>query len=964
VSRPRNRLAPVAASRRAADRMPTSAGAPCLVLGLLVLGLLVLGLLQPPAPLAAQRTVGATVTGRVIEAQSGKPIDDAVVQVEGTSITALSDSLGRYVLRDVGPGPQMLHATRLGYADSRLAVTVPTSGELRQDIRMAQHALEVPGITVTADVAGRARGEVGTASVISREAIREQPAVSLAGALQLVPGQEISAPDISGVQQLSLQAVPTTGSAVGSPSPSALAAFGTLIVLNGVPVSNNANLQTLGPRGELSFTTSAGGGVDLRQIPAATLERVEVLRGVPSVRWGDLTQGAVIVNTRAGRVRPDARVQYGAYTGEGTVVGGQSFRDGRQAGTLTFDYAQTATQPGLSNDHSQRLAAELSHHAELGPMVHEQGKLSLDTRVEAYRLNDNRPEDANVQPGFASWSHNTGLRASENAQLQLSDLDRLSFTGAYSVVQQRSYVEAARVRGAMPFTDRPTPGLATGFYVLGQYESVVHVDGAPHLLYGRIESESDHEWLGGRHVLRAGLELRREWNSGPGYQFNIEYPPQIDFNGVNGYDRPRSYSSIPPLVTSGLYVGDRLSERLPDGMALDAQAGLRLDLLHRGSTWLSGVRDNVLEPRFEAELLVRPWLRLRGGWGRMAKAPSLDDLFPAPQYYDIINVNYFANDPAERLAVLTTSIRDPTNPDLGFSRATKAELGLEVGIGKALVSLVGYQDRIDGGIGIHEIPDFLLRAHYALTDTILGNGIPPEIIQPPLYSDTVPIFIDRPENDVTQVTRGIELEAVLPEIRPLRTRLQIEGTYARTRQWTTALYFGDFGTVPAFEVNDSEPRIPYWNGGISTGARALMTYRLIHQEPELGLVITAAIQHNIFDRVVDIGATDSLSFAGYVTRSGQLVPVPPDQRSLPQYADLRQTRSGLLTTPTRSPGDWLMSVEVAKTLPLGGRLGFWVFNATDRPGVLVAPKTLARPYSPMRFGLEVSIPAPRSLWHD
>jgi len=922
-------------------------------------------MLLPTVPLAAQQPAGATVTGRVIVASTTKPIDDAVVQVEGTTLSALSDSLGRYLLRGVEPGPQVLRVTRLGYADSRVAVTVPVRGVLSQDIRMAEHALDMPGITVTADVAGRARGEVATASVINREAIREQPAVSLAGVLQLVPGQQISAPDLSGVQQLSLQAVSTTGSAVGSPSPSALAAFGTLIVLNGVPVSNNANLQSLGARGELSFTTSAGGGVDLRQIPAATLERVEVIRGVPSVRWGDLTQGAVIVDTRAGRVRPDARVQYGGYTGEGSFVGGQSFKNGRQAGTLSFDLAQTATQPGLSNDHSQRLATELSHHVDLGPLVNGRGELSLDTRVEAYRLNDNRPEDANVQPGFASWSHNTGLRVSEDAQLRLSGRDRLSFTGAYSVVRQRSYVEAARVRGATPFTDRLTPGMATGFYVLGQYESVVHVNGAPHMLYGRLESESDRDWLGMQHVLRAGLELRREWNSAPGYQFDMEYPPQVSFDGVDGYDRPRTYSSIPPLVTTGLYAGDRVSARLPDGMALNAQGGVRLDLLHRGSTWLSGVRDHVLEPRFEAELLLRPWLRLRGGWGRMAKAPSLDDLFPAPQYYDVVNVNYFANDPAERLAVLTTSIRDPTNPQLGFSRATKAELGLEAGFAGGTVSLVGYQDRIDGGVGHQQIPDFLLRAHYALTDTVLGNGIPPGIIEPPLYSDTVPIFIDRPENDVTQVTRGVELEAMLPEIRPLHTRVQIEGSYAHTRQWSTALYFGDFGTVPAFELSDSEPRLPYWSGGTSTGEQALVTYRLIHQEPELGLVITATIQHNIFDRLVDVGATDSLSFAGYVTRSGRLVPVPADQRSLPQYADLRRTRSGLPTTPTRSPGDWLMSVEVAKTLPLGGRLGFWVFNVTDRPGVLSSSNSvLSRIYSPMRFGLEVSLPAPRSLWHD
>jgi outer membrane receptor protein involved in Fe transport len=916
------------------------------------------------ASTAAAQQPGATVIGRVLEARNGAPIGDAIVEVEGTPLAVLSDSTGRYVLRGVPPGPQQLRARRLGYADSRVSVSVPARGVVAQDIRMAETALAVPGITVTAQVAGRARGELGTASVIDREAIREQPAVSLAGVLQLVPGQELSPPGLDDVEQLSLRSVPTTGSsaATGSPSASELAAFGTLIVLDGVPLSNNANLQTLGPRGELSFTTSAGGGVDLRRIPASTLERVEVIRGVPSVRYGDLTQGAVIVQTRAGSVRPDLRVQYDAHTGEGSVVGGESFQQGRQAGTLSFDLARTATQPGITHAEAYRAAASLSHRLDLGAMQGGQGRLALDTRIDAYRLFDDRPENPNFQPGFSSWSHDAGLRASENAQLRLSDRDALHFTGAYSVVQQRSFVSALRVRGAMPFTDRLTPGLSEGHFVLGQYTSKVNVDGAPHLLYARLEAEGHRLWLGAQHDVQLGVELRREWNSGPGYQFDIENPPQVTFNSVEGYDRPRSYSSVPPLVTSGFYLDDRLSAPLPGDLALNAQAGVRLDLLHGGGTWFSRVRDHVVEPRIEAELLIRPWLRLRAGWGRLAKAPSLDELFPAPQYFDVVNVNYFANDPAERLAVLTTSIIDPSNPQLGFSRATKAELGLEAGFGRGIISLVGYQDRIDGGIGIHQIPSFLLRAHYALTDTILGNGIPPQIIQPALYSDTVPIFIDRPENDVTQVTRGIELSALLPEITPLRTRIQIQGTYARTEQWSSALYFGTPDVVSGFEVNAVETRIPYWKGVVEHGERALLTYRLIHQQPALGLVVTATIQHNISDHLYDVAGRDTLAYEGYITRDGSLVPVPAADRGQPQYADLRRPRSGSLQPIRATPQDWFMDLEVAKTLPLGGRLGFWVYNLTDRPGIFTDPNVLARPYLPMRFGLEMSLPAPRSLW--
>ena len=89
------------------------------------------------------------------------------------------------------------------------------------------------------------------------------------------------------------------------------------------------------------------------------------------------------------------------------------------------------------------------------------------------------------------------------------------------------------------------------------------------------------------HHLRGGLELRREWNDGPGYQFDMAFPPYVSWNGVNGYDRPRSYDEMPPIVASALYLDDRMSRRLFGDVVVNFQAGLRLDLLHDGGrVWL------------------------------------------------------------------------------------------------------------------------------------------------------------------------------------------------------------------------------------------------------------------------------------------------------------------------------------------------------------------------------------------
>lgn len=909
---------------------------------------------QEPPPRSAGEA--AAVLGRVVDADTGDPLEGAAVSVEGTRLQTITDSRGNYRLAAVPPGPRVLRVARLGHATARVQVTVPARGVLRRDVELAQSALALEELVVTADAAGRAEGELGTASVIAEDAIEHQMATSLAGVLELVPGAELGPPGLGGVEQVSLRTIQTSGG--GSiqqfstgPSASALAAFGTLIILDGVPLSNNANLQAVGSRGELSFTSTAGGGIDLRRIPAAMIERVEVIRGIPSARWGDLTQGAIVVDTRAGEFPSDLRGLYDARTAEGSVVAGRRIHeagDVRQTAAFSLDAARTRSQPGLSDDHALRYAGQLSHR-------YASSALTLNTRVDGFQLVDDRPENANVRPGFAHESRDRGLRISESAELLLPWDARLRFTGAYSVVQQRSFFTAERVRGAMPFTDRVEPGRAEGFFVLGRYQADGSIDGAPHMLYSRLEADAERDWLGMDHEMRAGVELRREWNSGPGYQFDIARPPQVRFNGVEGFDRPRAYDDIPALATSAAYVDERVRARLPGDMLFQLQAGLRLDLLHAGGL-TAGARDRVLQPRLQAELAPLPWLRLRTGWGRTTKAPALLDLFPGPQYHDVINVNYYANDPAERLAVLTTYVLDPTNEELGFSRATKSEAGIEVGLGGSIVALTAFRDRIDGGVGVRVEPTHVLRHHYELTDSVLGNGTPPEIIEPASYADTVPVLLERPDNHLTLDSRGLELVALLPEIRPLRTRLQVQGAWIRTDRRTDALHFGTREDFTNFQLLETVDRVPYWEGSHDQSERAILTYRATHHQPELGLVLTATIQHNVFDRRTDLVRTDSLAFAGYVTEAGTLVPVPEADRTRPEYRDLRGRRSGSTGEAREAGADWLMSVQVSKSLPAGAEMRFWAFNALDRRGLGAGIGELPRPYSPMRFGLALSVP--------
>lgn len=926
-------------------------------------------LLVVPANAFAQELPGLEprITGRVLVRGTQNGVGDATVLVEGTAITARTDSVGRYTLNRVPTGPQILLVRRLGYAPSRTPIAVPGSGTITLDLIIATSALQLEQLVVTADQTSRARGELGTASVIDRDAIANQVASSLQGVLELVPGVPLQPPGLDAAAQFSLRTLgaSTGGIGFGGSSASDIGAAGTLIVLDGIPLSNNANLQSVGARGEIvSPATTAGGGIDLRRIPASTLERVEVIRGIPSVRWGDLTQGAIIVDTRAAATAPEFAARFDPRTREGNIVGGRSFRDENQALTLTFNMAETRQMQTLSNASTVRGAGQLAHRLQVGeaPGAAIAGRAptpryTFDSRIDWWQLRYDSPERPDVEPGRNSFTNDRGFRIGERARMALQNAT-LEWTAALDLQSQNTRETAERIRPAMPFTDRLTEGRTIGGYIDGIYLGAYELDGAPRLLYSRLEYDRSPPRTNARWALsqvRVGNELRREWNSGAGYLFDMDRPPQAtSFNGTRGFDRPRVFEGTPALVTSSFYADARGTARF-GGMIAEIQPGVRGDVLHDGSWWTSGARSTMFQPRVTGQFTPRPWLRLRGGIGVVSKLPTVAQLYPALQYYDLVNVNRYTIVPVERLAVLTTFIRDPTNAELGFSRSVKREAGLELDGGSKFgaLSVTWFDDALTGAVTLRRDAESLLRDRFALTDT--GPGRPGQIVEPPIRSEPVPIFIDRQVNGGNLGGRGVEFTASLPYVPALRTRLEVSGARILSTFSTNDLDFGNVARLQEFQVDTVIKRIAIFEGARNQTRRSIVTWRLVHHQPDLGLVITAVVQQRLGDERRVLGRTDSLSFIGYITRDGEQVFVPEADRTRAEYADLRLARAATSRGVSGLPDDWMMSLQVAKSIGPSGRLSFYAFNALDKMATFGGGTVRALPSS--RFGVELTLPS-------
>jgi TonB dependent receptor/CarboxypepD_reg-like domain/TonB-dependent Receptor Plug Domain len=913
--------------------------------------------------LASAQTAETTVSGIIRARSSATVLGGATITVEGTDRTTRSDSLGRYTLRNVPPGPQVLHVRRLGYAPSRTPVTVPASGALSIDIIVATSALQLDQLVVTADQTGRARGELGTASVIDRDAIANQIAASLQGILELIPGVPLQPPGLDATAQFSLRSLAQSGTGgaggVSGPSAADIASSGTLIVLDGIPLSNNANLQGVGARGEIAPAAStAGGGIDLRRIPAATLERVEVIRGIPSARWGDLTQGAIIVDTRAAATSPEFAGRFDPRTAEGNLVGGRAFATERQALTVTGNLAETRSARTLSNASTLRGAGQIAYRMTSAGTSLRDGRpvprLTLDARLDWWQLRFDSPERVDIEVGRNSFQNDQGIRLGQRATLALGG-GMLQWTAAYDHADQLTRESKILSRPTTPFTDRLTEGRNIGSYIEGPYRGEYSLAGAPRMVYSRLEWERQRRGTVSAQV-RAGMEARREWNAGDGYTFDIAKPPQASpFNGTAGYDRPRRFSTIAPLATSGVYLDSRFTARR-GAMVADLQPGLRLETLHEAG-WTDGVRSAQLQPRLTAQLAPRPWVRLRAGIGVVSKAPTIAQLNPATQYYDLVNVNRFTPDPRERLAVVTTFLRNPRNPDLGLSRARKQEIGFELdgGARRGAISVVWFDDRIRGAVTLRREPDTLRRARYALADTGIGTGRPGRIIDPPIANEAVPIFLDRSVNGGTLGGRGAEFTVALPVIPQLRTRLEVSGAQITTDFTTDDRNYGPANLLGTFQLDTAARRVAYFEGVSTESKRAIVTWRLVHHQPDLGLIITTTLQQRLATSSRTLSARDALSFAGYLTRDGVLTPVPVARRNDPEFADLRAARASVNSSRSTSPDDWLMSLQIAKSFARNGRLSFYYYNVTDK-FLTISGGGVIRALPTSRFGVELTVP--------
>src|SRR5262245_27665491 len=110
----------------------------------------------------------ATVAGTVSDAETGRPVEHALVALADLERYASTDSHGRYTLSDISPGPHHITVRFIGYAPRTLDALVPREGSLEIDVAIQPTPTQLSPIEVRPSLTMRGVETWDTSAVADR----------------------------------------------------------------------------------------------------------------------------------------------------------------------------------------------------------------------------------------------------------------------------------------------------------------------------------------------------------------------------------------------------------------------------------------------------------------------------------------------------------------------------------------------------------------------------------------------------------------------------------------------------------------------------------------------------------------------------------------------------------------------------------------------------------------------------
>lgn len=842
------------------------------------------------------RDSGTYTIKAVILDKTGEPLSGATMQLVQSGLWGISGKDGEVEIRNVPRLPVAYKVSMLGYKDVEGEICLDGKDNVR--ILMEEESLSMREVVV---VAQAGQGGESTTSIIGRQALDHLQATSLKDILQLLPGGvSMKNPSLTSPGQFKVRTLASDDNAT----------FGAAIIINGMPVSTNANMNTgLG----LSSISSGNSGADLRSIATDDIESVEIIRGVASAEYGDVSSGVMIVNKRIGvsDLNMKARIMPGIMQ----LHAGKGF-DIKSAGSLNIsaDYARGTSDPRFLTDKYNRGILSLAHRKTLLDKT-----WTLTTDIDLSYTGEWKgadPDEPEAMKKFFSSRDAFSLRLSHNGMLKLDKaLARtLKYDVALSLSSDRIFNDRLVSVGSGAILDATKDGMYEGTPYPSSYETLSGTKSNPVMYWAKF---SDLFYLNVGNMsnrFNVGTEWKIEGNRGIG-----QYDKTLKFKAF-AQDRIRRFCDIPYMNQISAYVEDNVvltfsERRYPN---ITGQVGVRWTVVQ---PWRNE-RMMALSPRLNIAVNPVRYLSLRLGYGISEKVPSLQDLYPSQDYYDFYNMS--VSDGQKSYYLYSTRVFDNKPVSIKTMRGTKYELGFDVRLDNGMsFSVVGYHEKVSRGFG----PDnsewkTLVFDVWNAADVTFTGQKPIYDQQNPSRRDTVLYNLIRPGNPKSRRNRGIEFDFNFGKINATNTSFYLSGAWSETRSSSSNLGY----KLPVGEARNYGPVYvvyPESSYSFSESRRFSATLRVVQHIPVIRFIVSASAQCILYE--YDHEVSSGTRPLGYIYGS-EYIKFTEDQLDDIEFNfhgymlkdQIFDTR--ISNVPVTWPAIWCLDMRVTKEI--GDKAGF------------------------------------------
>ena len=229
----------------------------------------------------------SSITVRVLEVGTNRPIDQAQVAIAGSLIGGLTNPEGRVVIRGVPQGTQTLRVLRVGYAEAKRALQVSPGTDQTVEITLNRVAVDLTPVVVTA-TGNQMRKELGN-TVSSINAVK---------AVEVAPITTVA--DLLAARTSNL--VVTTGTQTGSGSRTRIRGVASMSLSN-EPIFVIDGVRMTADVSSSSLFTGGAQPSRISDINPDEIESIEIVKGPSAAAlYGTAAaNGVVVISTKRGQ---------------------------------------------------------------------------------------------------------------------------------------------------------------------------------------------------------------------------------------------------------------------------------------------------------------------------------------------------------------------------------------------------------------------------------------------------------------------------------------------------------------------------------------------------------------------------------------------------------------------------------------------------------------------------------------